>query len=76
MLERSGVLQLDIYHDFQVLLVKLEQILHLKADCSDFHPVRDRGGLPYQDSNFKSTNLRTWTRDNLLNSAPKQEGVM
>ena len=34
-------------HDFQVLLVKLEQILHLKIDCSDFGPVRDRGSLPY-----------------------------
>ena len=32
-------------HDIQVLLVKLEQILHLKVDCSDFGPVRDRG--PY-----------------------------
>ena len=38
-------------HDLQVLLVKLEQRLHLKVDCSDFGPVRDRGSLPY-------TNLR------------------
>ena len=34
-------------HDHQVLLVKLEQLLHLKVDCSDFGPVRDRGSLPY-----------------------------
>ena len=34
-------------HDFQVLLVKLEQILHLKVCCLDFGPVRDRGSLPY-----------------------------
>ena len=34
-------------HDLQVLLVKLEQILHLKVDCSDFGPVRDKGSLPY-----------------------------
>ena len=31
-------------HDLQVLLIKLEQILHLKVDCSDFGPVRDRQG--------------------------------
>ena len=29
------------------MLVKLEQILHLEVDCSDFGPVRDRGSLPY-----------------------------
>ena len=34
-------------HDLQVLFVKLEQILHLKVDCSDFGPIRDRGSLPY-----------------------------
>ena len=34
-------------HDLQVLLVKLEQILHLKVDCSDFDSVRGRGSLPY-----------------------------
>ena len=28
------------------LFGKLEQILHLKVDCSDFSPVRDRGSLP------------------------------
>ena len=27
-------------------LVKLEQILHLKVDCSDFDTVRNRGSLP------------------------------
>ena len=40
-------------HNLQVLLVKLEQILRLKVDCSDFafgFPVRDRGGLPYLSS--------------------------
>ena len=37
-------------HDLQVLLVKLEQILHLKVDCSDFCPVRDRGSLPYPNA--------------------------
>ena len=26
-------------HDLQVLLAKLDQILHLKVDCSDFGPV-------------------------------------
>ena len=26
-------------HDLQVLFVKLEQILHLKVDCSDFGPI-------------------------------------
>ena len=35
-----------IFRLFQVLLVKLEQILHLKVDCSDFGPVQDRGSLP------------------------------
>ena len=34
-------------HDLQVLFVKLEQILHLKVDRSDFGPVRDRGSLLY-----------------------------
>ena len=34
-------------HDFQVLLVKLEQISHLKVESSDFGPVWDRGSLPY-----------------------------
>ena len=33
-------------HDLQILLVKLEQILHLKVDCSDCGPVLDRGSLP------------------------------
>ena len=33
-------------HDLKGLLVKLEQILHLKVDCLDFGPVRDRGSLP------------------------------
>ena len=28
-------------HDLQVLLVKLEPILHLKVDCLDFGPVWD-----------------------------------
>ena len=28
-------------HDLEVLLVKLEQILHLEVECSDFGPVRD-----------------------------------
>ena len=37
-------------HDIQVLLVKFEQILHLKVDCSDFGPVRDRGSLPYPNA--------------------------
>ena len=36
-----------IGHDPQVLLVKLEQILRLKVDRSDFGPVRDMGSLPY-----------------------------
>ena len=35
-----------IFRLFQVLLVKLEQILHFKVDCSDFGPVQDRGSLP------------------------------
>ena len=30
-----------VCHDLQVLLVKLEQILHLNVDSSDFGPVRD-----------------------------------
>ena len=34
-------------HDLQVQLVKLEQILHLKVDCSDFDSVWDRGSLPW-----------------------------
>ena len=29
-------------HDYQALLVKLEQPLHFEVDCSDFGPVRDR----------------------------------
>ena len=33
-------------HYLWVLLVKSEQILHFKVDCSDFVPVRDRGSLP------------------------------
>ena len=36
-----------VWHDLQVLFVKLEQILHMKVDCLDFGPVRDRGSLPY-----------------------------
>ena len=40
-------------HDLQVLFVKLEQILHLKVDCSDLGPVRDRGSLPYLGKHFK-----------------------
>ena len=36
-----------VWYDLQVLLIKLEQILHLKVDCSDFGPVQDRGRLPY-----------------------------
>ena len=31
-------------HDLQVLFVKLEQILHLKVDCSAFSPVRSAQG--------------------------------
>ena len=34
-------------HDLQVLLVKLEQMLHLEVDSVDFGPVRDSGSLPY-----------------------------
>ena len=33
-------------HDLQVLLVKLDQILHFKVGCTDFGPVRDRSSLP------------------------------
>ena len=29
-----------------LLWVELKQILHLKVDCSDLGPVRDRGSLP------------------------------
>ena len=39
-------------HDLQVLLVKLEQILHLKVDCSYFSPVWDRGSLPHLYESF------------------------
>ena len=33
-----------VWHDLQVLIVKLEQMLHLKVDCSDFGPVRPCSG--------------------------------
>ena len=49
-----------IAHDLQVLLAKLEQILQLEADCSDFGPVRDRGSLPhpiFSNGDKKSSNI-------------------
>ena len=46
-IHRNPVNGLVMTHDLQVLFVKLEQILHLKVDFSDFGPVRDRGSLPY-----------------------------
>ena len=50
LIHRNPVNGLIMIFILQVLLVKLEQLLHLKVDCSDFCPVRDRDSLPYPNA--------------------------
>ena len=47
-------------HNLQVLLVKFGQILHLKVDCTDFGPVRDRGRLPHRLIQTHPRNIYVW----------------